>query len=549
MSMPPAHRPPNLDDRELARRAAAGDGHAFAQLYDRHEQRVYGFCLRLLGSPHDAADATQETFVRMLARLPSLQNRELNFVAYALTAARNACYDMIEGRRRSEPVSPQPDESSGGSQGGAGHALDRATALDGDGLLARGGGDRGDVALDPERSALLSAAREDVRAANAALPARQREVLALREVELLSYDEIGEIMGLNRNAVAQLVSRARIKLRDLLRGSALASISTSSQECTRALPLLAALQDGEQGEQGEQGKQGKQGEQGEEGEEGAELDWLRAHLADCDTCRLGRAAMEEAGTSYRLLAPVVPLVWLRHASIARAAEFVGADWSDIAGVRPTGEGDDAEVSGSDGAAASVRHSGSGSRSRRRRTIAAGVLALGLLLGAIFGLTRGDSGKRLAANTDTSAANTAAVATAATTTTVSTSTPVPAQSKQAPAAVHTQTRILRTSTTTSHSAIAPTVQPSVSPHASPHARTHHHRAPKHKPPKPKPPVAPPPRTTPAPPPIQTTTTTATTSAPPLSTTTTQTTSTSASTTTTSSSETTSRETIPGGGLIP
>jgi RNA polymerase sigma factor (sigma-70 family) len=534
MSMPHAHRPLNLDDRELARRAVAGDGHAFAQLYDRHERRVYGFCLRLLGGSHDAAEATQETFVRMLARLPSLQNRELNFVAYALTAARNACYDMIEERRRSEPVSPQPDESSGGSQGGAGHALDRAAALDGDGLLARGGGDRGDVALDPERSALLSAAREDVRAANAALPARQREVLALREVELLSYDEIGEIMGLNRNAVAQLVSRARIKLRDLLRGSALASVSASSQECTRALPLLAALQDGEEGE---------------EGEEGAELDWLRAHLADCDTCRLGRAAMEEAGTSYRLLAPVVPLVWLRHASIARAAEFVGADWSDIAGVRPTDEGNNAEVSGSDGAAASVWHSGNGSRSRRRRTIAAGVLALCLLLGAIFGLTRGDSGKRLAANTDTSAANTAAVATAATTTTVSTSTPVPAQSKQAPAAVHTQTRILHTSTTTSHSAIVPTVQPSVSPHASPHARTHHHRAPKHKPPKPKPPVASPPRTTPAPPPIQTTTTTATTSAPPLSTTTTQTTSTSASTTTTSSSETTSRETIPGGGLIP
>jgi len=44
-----------LDDGELAALAVDGHGEAFAELYDRHEQRVYGFCLRMLGSPHDAA--------------------------------------------------------------------------------------------------------------------------------------------------------------------------------------------------------------------------------------------------------------------------------------------------------------------------------------------------------------------------------------------------------------------------------------------------------------------------------------------------------------
>ncbi len=278
-----------LDDRELARLATAGDGHAFAQLYDRHERRVYGFCMRMLGTPHDAADATQETFVRMLGRLPALEGRELNFAAYALAAARNACYDMIEGRRRIEPVADEPDGSGVGQYGPPDDNLER----------------------DPERAALLAAAREDVRVANAELPARQREVLALREVELLSYDEIGELMGLNRNAVAQLVSRARIKLRDLLRGSALASVSASSANCAKALPLLASIQDDERGDPDE-------------------LDWAHAHLAECDTCRLAQAAMQEAGVSYRALAPIAPLLWLRHATIARAAELVGADWSHIA---------------------------------------------------------------------------------------------------------------------------------------------------------------------------------------------------------------------------
>ncbi len=284
MAISGAHPRGKLEDAELARLAGGGGGDAFAELYDRNERRVYAFCVRMLGTPHDAADATQETFVRMLTRLPALQGRELDFLAYTLATARNVCYDMIRSRRTLEPTEKElPPPRTGES----------------------------DIQADPERFALLAAAREDVRAANAALPPRQREVLALREVELLSYDAIGELMDLNRNAVAQLISRARIKLAELLRGSALASVGPSSPECERALPLLASLQDEQQGAPGE-------------------LDWIRVHLSDCDTCRLSRAAMEEAGTSYRALALLVPALWLRRATIARAAEAVGADWSEVA---------------------------------------------------------------------------------------------------------------------------------------------------------------------------------------------------------------------------
>ena len=98
------------------------------------------------------------------------------------------------------------------------------------------------------RSATCSqqARSEEIRAANAALPERQREVLALRELEELSYDEIAEIMEMNRNSVAQLISRARINLRDALRGTALASIATSSPDCERAIAQIAAGHDGQE---------------------------------------------------------------------------------------------------------------------------------------------------------------------------------------------------------------------------------------------------------------------------------------------------------------
>jgi RNA polymerase sigma factor (sigma-70 family) len=545
MPMPLAQPPPQqLDDHTLAQRALAGDGRAFAALYDRHERRIYGFCLRLLGGSHDAADATQETFVRILARLPSLQGRELNFIAYALTAARNACYDTIEGRRRAEPVSDRPERPT------TGEALGDAGA---------------EVTLDPERTALLSSAREDVRAANAALPARQREVLALREIELLSYDEIGAIMGLNRNAVAQLVSRARIKLRDLLRGAALASVSASSPDCTRALPLLAQLQDGEQGAPA------------------AELHWLQAHLAGCDTCRLGRAAMEEAGVSYRALAPVVPLVWLRHATIARAADFVGADWSDVAGLRPQhsgGEGGRSTGQPSQPGGESLPSDGQSSRSgggssqsggppqsggpsqsggepplpdsrpsRRRRAIAAGVLGLCLLLGAIFGLTRDSHAKHHASAVLPAASG--ALTAVTTTTSTSATTTTPHRKRPAATAARTHSQLTPHTTTTTHtSAGAPaSPQPAVR-HAPHHARTHHRHEPPRKQPPVKAPASPPRTTSTSSTPAPTTTTALTTAAPtPPSTTTTQATSTTASTTTTSSSETTARETIPGGGPTP
>jgi RNA polymerase sigma factor (sigma-70 family) len=221
----------------------------------------------------------------LLKRLPALEGRDVNFIAYALTTARNACYDTIEAKRRVQPVAEQ---------------------------LEPRGSEPGEVALDPERAALLASAREDVRVANARLPERQREVLALRELELMSYEQIGEVVGLNTNAVAQLISRARIRLREQLRGGALQSIAASSPDCERALPLMARLQD-------------------TQSSTAEEREWLQTHLSSCETCGLSRAAMEEAGVSYRALGPIVPLVWLRHTTIARAARFVGADWSHLAG--------------------------------------------------------------------------------------------------------------------------------------------------------------------------------------------------------------------------
>ena len=255
-----------LQDEALARRAAAGDAAAFATLYDRYERRAYNLSYRITGSPDDAADATQETFLKILERLPSLEGRELNFGAYVMTAARNASYDALARRKRFTPTDEIPE---------APLADDREL---------------------PERSALRQAHQEQIRAANLALPTRQREVLALRELQDLSYGEVAQIMGMNQNSVAQLISRARINLRDGLRQTALGAVASASPQCDRALPLLAGYQDGVH-----------------------EDPWLVDHLMECGACRVRLGAMEEAAVAYRQWLLLVPALWLRE-EVAEAAE-------------------------------------------------------------------------------------------------------------------------------------------------------------------------------------------------------------------------------------
>jgi len=179
-----AQRPTAAPDGVLLQEAAAGGGASYAALYDRYSEQVYNYCLRLTGSPEDAADATQDAFVNVLGRLHRDDNPVLDFASYLFAAARNESYALMRRRSRTH-LSDEPPE----------RALPEP-----------------DVETDPERAVLLHDSQESVRLANAQLAPRHREVLALREVAGRSYEEIGQIMGISENAAAQLIWRARSKL-------------------------------------------------------------------------------------------------------------------------------------------------------------------------------------------------------------------------------------------------------------------------------------------------------------------------------------------------
>ena len=334
-----------VEEARLARAAATGDGSAFAALYERYERRACNLAYRITGSEPDAAEATQDAFLNVMRRLPQLADRELAFGSYLFTATRNACYDLMRKRGRAEPSDAIPESATPvGAGGGAGAP------------------DPGDPEEDPDRRQLLASQQEEIREASMRLPERQREALALRELEELSYDEIAETMEMNRNSVAQLISRARINLRDELRGTVLAGIAAASPECERALPLIAARDDGQLEA------------------DGKDEEWLDAHLAGCDRCRLGAEAMQEAGASYRAWAPLAGGSWLLRETMAEAAEALGFDWSEEISAAPAARPDPSSVPGMP--AAYLKGRGKASVARQRRAFVAAGLAALLLGGGV-----------------------------------------------------------------------------------------------------------------------------------------------------------------------
>jgi RNA polymerase sigma-70 factor (ECF subfamily) len=312
------------EEARLARAAAAGDGSAFATLYERYERRVYNLAYRITGSEPDAADATREAFLRAM-RLPKLQGREPAFDFDLFTATRNACYDLMEKR--------PPAQAS----------------------------DAGLLPLEPRQ--------KEVRDANMRLPGHQREALALRELEELSYDEIAAIMEMTHDSVAQLIYRARINLRDEMGGTVLATVAAPSPECGRALPLIAAREDGQL-------------------EAGSDDDaWLNAHLAGCERCRLGVEVMEEAAVSYRAWAPIAVVPWLLEETMSKAAAPADADWSDAIAEAIASRADSRSRPGTAPAHLTGRD-GEGRSSRRRRAIAVAGLAAMLIGSGIAAVLAG-----------------------------------------------------------------------------------------------------------------------------------------------------------------
>ncbi len=173
-----------LTDEELAAQAAreGSDGAAFTALIDRHRERVWRVCWRLMGSEHDAEDAAQEVFVRLFFDRGKFSGRS-RYSTWLHGVAIRTCLLLRRTRsrrRRREDA------------GEAGWIEVEADAKP-----------QGTAAVD---------ASHDIRALLEGLDEEDRALVLMRFAENHDYDELAEMFGTTAGACRMRISRIREKL-------------------------------------------------------------------------------------------------------------------------------------------------------------------------------------------------------------------------------------------------------------------------------------------------------------------------------------------------
>ena len=161
-----------------------GDPAAFGQLVARHERRIYGLCLRILGNREDAEDATQEALVAALRKASSFR-RAAAFSTWLYRIAVNAATDQARRRGRARLAALDPED--------AGLAVDR-------------GGELGEVV----------AAAVTVQTALAQVPEEFRVAVVLCDLYRLPYADAAQVLEVPVGTVKSRVFRGRAALAERL---------------------------------------------------------------------------------------------------------------------------------------------------------------------------------------------------------------------------------------------------------------------------------------------------------------------------------------------
>ncbi|MEU6270401.1 RNA polymerase sigma factor [Saccharopolyspora shandongensis] len=180
------------NDAVLAARIANGDTGAFELVVRRYSDGILGMSLRMLGDRAEAEDVVQDVFMTAWRRAGELLEPAA-LRTWLFQIARRHCLIVLRRRRtrRTEPVDALPEHRG---------AVGAATLI-----------------VDPQRAVEAGAGVLALRHALAGLPAKQRDVWLLAEVDGLSYVEIGQRVGAGEQAVRGRLSRARASLADLMR--------------------------------------------------------------------------------------------------------------------------------------------------------------------------------------------------------------------------------------------------------------------------------------------------------------------------------------------
>ena len=175
------------DLQSVIARAQGHDAEALGEIYRLYVRRVFGLCRYMLESRESAEDVTSEVFLKLQRAIASYDG-SIPFPRWLLRVAGNQCIDALRRRKRGQQVIVEAAEEV---------AVIEAVGSE----------------PSPLSAVLSREERAQVREAIAHLPENYRLPLVMRYYGELSYDEIAQQLGLQRNYVAALLFRAKQELR------------------------------------------------------------------------------------------------------------------------------------------------------------------------------------------------------------------------------------------------------------------------------------------------------------------------------------------------
>jgi RNA polymerase sigma-70 factor (ECF subfamily) len=180
------------DESVLVTEAKAGSYAAFEELVNRYERKIYRLALNITGSPEDAEDVLQETFLKAFQHLPEFRE-DSRFYTWIVRIAVNEGLMKLRKRRSGREVSIEDSPNDDGE------------------VMPR---EFTDWKPNPEQQFARTELESILQDAVRSLPPTFRTVFFLRDVEGLSTQETAELLDLSVGAVKARLFRARLRLRE-----------------------------------------------------------------------------------------------------------------------------------------------------------------------------------------------------------------------------------------------------------------------------------------------------------------------------------------------
>jgi len=189
---------PSQIEQNLVRALKRGDARAFEQLVGMHQDRVFGLCLRMMGNREEAEDLTQDVFLTIFRVIDRFRQESL-LSTWIYRIARNHCLNRLKFLKRRAHGKKQSLQETG--------------PVPPDGTIAPPVTSQ---VPRPDRLAEGKQMEVIIQAQINQLSDEHRELVVLRDIEHLSYDEIRQITGLACGTVKSRLHRARMELTRLM---------------------------------------------------------------------------------------------------------------------------------------------------------------------------------------------------------------------------------------------------------------------------------------------------------------------------------------------